>query len=386
MVLYGKPWKMPKENKQTNEDAELFDYSYNEYLYEDNEEDKKYDEEVPVILFNSLFMRAIDLVPYDKKGPRKHPLFLKGFEGSYEVLPKDGGMSKEEISNFFSDILYNSFMTCYNIADNRSIYAKKTGLFKNKTKYEINPNYISGKLDFGGFTKEECLEIANSKGKPASKFLGASLYKSVDSIYNKRRHVTTEQDEKKRSEAVAIMAKDIKDNPKVKQVLDDPKNKNLKKNLLKSDGSVDTKELDRLFNSINRIEQSYDPSKPKKILFSRIKSMFKKLFGKDEKDLAKKYEPNEISALAFALKSAKEQRAKKYRLRSKNKQSQDTPKNESIEDSYFEDFRNWSVFEMANFEKIMKICNDECDDTEDENVTEHLKRYNLTLYIKRNTI
>ena len=41
---------------------------------------------------------------------------------------------------------------------------------------------------------------------------------------------------------------------------------------------------------------------------------------------------------------------------------------------------------MANFEKIMKICNDECDDTEDENVTEHLKRYNLTLYIKRNTI
>ena len=295
-------------------------------------------------------------------------------------------MSKEEISNFFSDILYNSFMTCYNIADNRPIYAKKTGLFKNKTKYEINPNYISGKLDFGGFTKEECLEIANSKGKPASKFLGASLYKSVDSIYNKRRHVTTEQDEKKRSEAVAIMAKDIKDNPKVKQVLDDPKNKNLKKNLLKSDGSVDTKELDRLFNSINRIEQSYDPSKPKKTLFSRIKSMFKKLFGKDEKDLAKKYEPNEISDLAFALKSAKEQRARKFRLKSKNKQSQDTPKNESIEDSYFEDFRNWSVFEMANFEKIMKICNDECDDTEDENVTEHLKRYNLTLYIKRNTI
>lgn len=383
MVLYGKPWKMPKENKKTNEDAELFDYSYDEYLYEDNEEDKN-DEEVPVILFNSLFMGAIDLVPYDKKGPRKHPLFLKGFEGSYEVLPKDGGMSKEEISNFFSDILYNSFMTCYNIADNRPIYAKKTGLFKNKTKYEINPDYVSGKLDFGGFTKEECLEIANSKGKPASKFLGASLYKSVDSIYSKRKHVTTEQDEKKRSEAVAIMAKDIKDNPKVKQVLDDPKNKNLKKNLLKSDGSVDTKELDRLFNSINRIEQSYDPSKPKKTLFSRIKSMFKKLFGKDEKDLAKKYEPNEISALAFALKSAKEQRAKKYRQ--KNKQLQDTPKNESIEDSYFEDFRDWGVFEMANFEKIMKICNDECDDTEDENVTEHLKRYNLTLYIKRNTI
>ena len=147
---------------------------------------------------------------------------------------------------------------------------------------------------------------------------------------------------------------------------------------------ITTKELDRLFNSINRIEQSYDPSKPKKTLFSRIKSMFKKLFGKDEKDLAKKYEPNEISALAFALKSAKEQRAKKYRQ--KNKQSQDTPKNESIEDSYFEDFRDWGVFEMANFEKIMKICNDECDDTEDENVTEHLKRYNLTLYIKRNTI
>ena len=384
MVLYGKPWKMPKETKQTNEDAELFDYSYDEYLYEDNEENKKDDEEVPVILFNSLFMGAIDLVPYDKKGPRKHPLFLKGFEGSYEVLPKDGGMSKEEISNFFSDILYNSFMTCYNIADNKPIYAKKTGILKNKTKYEINPNYISGKLDFGGFTKEECLEIANSKGKPASKFLGASLYKSVDSIYSKRKHVTTEQDEKKRSEAVAIMAKDIETNPKVKQVLDDPKNKNLKKNLLKSDGSVDTKELDRLFNSINRIEQSYDPSKPKKTLFSRIKSVFKKLFGKDEKDLAKKYEPNEISALAFALKSAKEQRAKKYRQ--KNKQSQDTPKNESIEDSYFEDFRDWGVFEMANFEKIMKICNDECDDTEDENVTEHLKRYNLTLYIKRNTI
>ena len=380
MVLYGKPWKMPKENKQTNEDAELFDYSYDEYLYEDNEEDKNDDKEVPVILFNSLFMGAIDLVPYDKKGPRKHPLFLKGFEGSYEVLPKDGGMSKEEISNFFSDILYNSFMTCYNIADNKPIHAKKTGLFKNKTKYEINPDYVSGKLDFGGFTKEECLEIANSKGKPASKFLGASLYKSVDSIYNKRRHVTTEQDEKKKSEAVAIMAKDIKDNPKVKQVLDDPKNKNLKKNLLKSDGSVDTKELDRLFNSINRIEQSYDPSKPKKTLFSRIKSMFKKLFGKDEKDLAKKYEPNEIFALAAALKSAKTPR------RYVKKQSQDTPKNESIEDSYFEDFRDWSVFEMANFEKIMKICNDECDDTEDENVTEHLKRYNLTLYIKRNTI
>lgn len=384
MVLYGKPWKMPKESKQTNEDAELFDYSYDEYLYEDNEENKKDNEEVPVILFNSLFMGAIDLVPYDKKGPRKHPLFLKGFEGSYEVLPKDGGMSKEEISNFFSDILYNSFMTCYNIADNRPIHAKKTGILKNKTKYEINPDYVSGKLDFGGFTKEECLEIANSKGKPASKFLGASLYKSVDSIYSKRKHVTTEQDEKKRSEAVAIMAKDIKDNPKVKQVLDNPKNKNLKKNLLKSDGSVDTKELDRLFNSINRIEQSYDPSKPKKTLFSRIKSMFKKLFGKDEKDLAKKYEPNEISALAFALKSAKEQRAKKYRQ--KNKQLQDTPKNESIKDLYFEDFRDWSVFEMANFEKIMKICNDECDDTEDENVTEHLKRYNLTLYIKRNTI
>ena len=60
-------------------------------------------------------------------------------------------------------------------------------------------------------TKEECLEIANSKGKPASKFLGASLYKSVDSIYSKRKHVTTEQDEKKRSEAVVIMAKDIKE-------------------------------------------------------------------------------------------------------------------------------------------------------------------------------
>lgn len=386
MVLYGKPWKMPKENKQTNEDAELFDYSYDEYLYEDNEENKKDDEEVPVILFNSLFMGAIDLVPYDKKGPRKHPLFLKGFEGSYEVLPKDGGMSKEEISNFFSDILYNSFMTCYNIADNKPIHAKKTGLFKNKTKYEINPNYISGKLDFGGFTKEECLEIANSKGKPASKFLGASLYKSVDSIYNKRRHVTTEQDEKKKSEAVAIMAKDIKDNPKVKQVLDDPKNKNLKKNLLKSDGSVDTKELDRLFNSINRIEQSYDPSKPKKTLFSRIKSMFKKLFGKDEKDLAKKYEPNEIFALAAALKSAKTARQNEYKKGSKKNSTNVTAKNESIEDSYFEDFRDWSVFEMANFEKIMKICNDECDDTEDENVTEHLKRYNLTLYIKRNTI
>ena len=108
--------------------------------------------------------------------------------------------------------------------------------------------------------------------------------------------------------------------------------------------------------------------------------MFKKLFGKGEKDLAKKYEPNEIFALAAALKSVKTPR--KY----VKKQSQDTPKNESIEDSYFEDFRNWSVFEMANFEKIMKICNDECDDTEDENVTEHLKRYNLTLYIKRNTI
>ena len=371
MVLYGKPWKMPKENKKTNEDTELFDYSYDEYLYEDNEENKKDDEEVPVVLFNSLFMGAIDLVPYDKKGPRKHPLFLKGFEGSYEVLPKDGGMSKEEISNFFSDILYNSFMTCYNIADNKPIYAKKTGILKNKTKYEINPNYISGKLNFGGFTKEECLEIANSKGKPASKFLGASLYKSVDSIYSKRKHVTTEQDEKKRSEAVAIMAKDIKDNPKVKQVLD--KYPNLKKNLLKSNETVDTDELYRLFNSINRIEQSYDPSKPKKTLFSRIKSMFKKLFGKDEKDLAKKYEPNEIFALAAALKSAK-------------KQSQNTPKNESIEDSYFEDFRDWGVFEMANFEKIMKICNDECDDTEDENVTEYLKRYNLTLYIKRNTI
>lgn len=386
MVLYGKPWKMPKENKQTNEDAELFDYSYDEYLYEDNEENKKDDEEVPVILFNSLFMGAIDLVPYDKKGPRKHPLFLKGFEGSYEVLPKDGGMSKEEISNFFSDILYNSFMTCYNIADNRPIHAKKTGMFKNKTKYEINPDYVSGKLDFGGFTKEECLEIANSKGKPASKFLGASLYKSVDSIYSKRKHVTTEQDEKKRSEAVAIMAKDIKDNPKVKQVLDDPKNKNLKKNLLKSDGSVDTKELDRLFNSINRIEQSYDPSKPKKTLFSRIKSMFKKLFGKDEKDLAKKYEPNEIFALAAALKSAKTVRQNEYKKGSKKNSTNVTAKNESIEDSYFEDFRDWSVFEMANFEKIMKICNDECDDTEDENVTEHLKRYNLTLYIKRNTI
>lgn len=378
MVLYGKPWKMPKENKQTNEDAELFDYSYDEYLYEDNEENKKDDEEVPVVLFNSLFMGAIDLVPYDKKGPRKHPLFLKGFEGSYEVLPKDGGMSKEEISNFFSDILYNSFMTCYNIADNKPIYAKKTGILKNKTKYEINPNYISGKLDFGGFTKEECLEIANSKGKPASKFLGASLYKSVDSIYSKRKHVTTEQDEKKKSEAVAAMAKDIETNPKVKKVLD--KYENLKKNLLKSNGTVDTDELYRLFNSINRIEQSYDPSKPKKTLFSRIKSVFKKLFGKGEKDLAKKYEPNEIFALAAALKSTKTPR--KY----VKKQSQDTPKNESIEDSYFEDFRDWGVFEMSNFEKIMKICNDECDDTEDENVTEHLKRYNLTLYIKRNTI
>ena len=277
-------------------------------------------------------------------------------------------------------------MTCYNIADNKPIHAKKTGLFKNKTKYEINPDYVSGKLDFGGFTKEECLEIANSKGKPASKFLGASLYKSVDSIYSKRRHVTTEQDEKKRSEAVAIMAKDIKDNPKVKQVLDDPKNKNLKKNLLKSDGSVDTKELDRLFNSINRIEQSYDPSKPKKTLFYRIKSMFKKLFGKDEKDLANKYEPNEIFALATALKSAKTTKQDEYKKGSKKNSTNVTAKNESIEDSYFEDFRDWSVFEMANFEKIMKICNDECDDTEDENVTEHLKRYNLTLYIKRNTI
>ena len=42
---------------------------------------------------------------------------------------------------------------------------------------------------------------------------------------------------------------------------------------------------------------------------------------------------------------------------SKKNSTNVTAKNESIEDSYFEDFRDWSVFEMANFEKIMKKLN-----------------------------
>lgn len=352
LVFYGKPWKIP--NKQKNENYNLFDYSCDEYVYEEESNKKDKDKLVPVVLFNSLNMCFIDLVPQTEGGElRKNPSWLKGLQGAYEVLPKDNGMSMEEISEFFSELIYNSFMRCYNINIIPPII--KTG--KLKKHWEINPNGPDGeRLDFGRFTNKECLDIVQSKGKPASKFLGAKLFRSFDGTK------TIEQDPEKRKEGLKDTVKTIETDKNVQNVINE--HPNLKKNLINKDGKVDIEELDKIFNAINRIEQSYDPQKPKG-LFSRIKSLFKKLFGKENKEAAKKYKPEEIKDLAFALKSAKAN--KKH-------------KNESFEG----DFRYWNVFEMANFETAMKICMDEYEKPEEENINENVRYYNLALYLKRN--
>lgn len=284
------------------------DENTNESLIEIDEAKKKEveksDKLFPVAFINPLIMAGGDLARgSSSKKPRANLYFAKGLFSRWELLPMDGGMSKENIMNMFTDIMKEAVKSCYNMCADMPCY-------KDGKKYvENKESAFAGKerKDFGGFTNEEITDIMNNPDDIAKYFGGKYASDILSGGKHQYSERTDREDLKEHHDKVVKQYKEIiETDEEIKKFIED--SKTLKKFLLNDDGTVNDEELEKISDNLIRVEQNYINKKKKKSFFSKIKSWFTGV--KDEDD---KIDPKELASLAFKLAS-KRIKLKKQRV------------------------------------------------------------------------
>ena len=293
----------------------------------------------PVAFFNPMLLAGGDLAPCSSsKKPRANIYFAKGLFSRWEMLPKDGGMSKEDIVNMFTELMKESLKACYNMAPD--VPCKKED-----DKYvENEESQFKGKerKDFGGFTNTQLTEIFNSPDE-VTKYLGGKY--ATDTFNGGLKHDYSERDDvdylkTHHDKVIKEYGKIINDDEELKDFI---KNSDTLKYLLDDNGNLKEDELEKISDNLIRVEQNYLKGEKKKGLFDKVKKWLKK--DEDEgKEASKDIDPTELRDFAFKLAS----KWKKYR-RKMNKLGKDEEVKESLEDDYDIDFTifdaNLEIFE-----------------------------------------
>jgi len=306
---------------------------------EEKAQEAKDDNLYPVAFFNPMILAGGDLAPCSSsKKPRANIYFAKGLFSRWELLPIDGGMSKEDIINMFTGLMKESLKACYNMAPD--VPCKKDG-----DKYVENvDSQFKGKerQDFGGFTNEQLTEIFNSPDE-VTKYLGGKY--ATDTFNGGLKHEYSERDDEEylKTHHDKVIKEYIEIIKNDDELIDMIKNSDsLKTKLLDDEGNLKEDELEKISDNLIRVEQNYLQGEKKKGMFDKIKKWFKK--DKDEgKENSKDIDPTELRDFAFKLASKwKKYRNKKGKIR-KDEQTQESLEEYDIDFTIFN--ANLEIFE-----------------------------------------
>lgn len=305
LVFFSNAHEEVKEAKDENE---------NKY----KEKDKK--KKIPVAFLNPMILFMGDLAPISKgKGPRKTMSPIKGFLASYSFLPLDGGMSGEEIMDFFIKLIKEGLKAAYDMSPDAP-FIKKDGKYieNEQSKYKDK-----NRKDFGMFTNAELTDIFNNPDS-VKKYLNSKYYSRSQGARNAK----LKDDEKSKElteKAKKKMINDIENDEKINEFV--KKSPSLKKYLLNSDGkTVNTKALDSISDLLIRTENNYLQGKKKKGWFKKIKDFF--TGNKDDKESEYDFDSDEVKSLAYKLAS------KEKRRREEKKSKNNDPIKESLNEEY----------------------------------------------------
>ena len=331
------------------------------------ETNKESNELYPVCFFNPMILAGGDLAPCSSsKKPRANIYFAKGLFSRWELLPLDGGMSKEDIINMFTNLMKESLKACYNMAPD--VPCNKD---KNSDKYiENNESQFKGKerTDFGGFKNDELTEIFNSPDE-VTKYLSGKY--ATDTFNGGLRHDYSERDDidylkTHHDKVIKEYGKIINSDDELKEFIKNSKTLN---HLLDENDNIKEDELEKISDNLIRVEQNYLKGEKKKSLFDKIKNWFKK---DEEEGKEIDIDPSELKDFAFKLASKwKKYRRKMNKLNKDKAKTEDELKNESLEEDYTDiDFTifntNLEIFEKEfEFYCMTGIINESEDDNSD---------------------
>lgn len=323
---------------------------------EEKANEEKNDNLYPVAFFNPMILAGGDLAPCSSsKKPRANIYFAKGLFSRWEMLPKDGGMSKEDIVNMFTGLMKESLKACYNMAPD--VPCNKDG----KKYVENEDSQFKGKerKDFGGFTNTQLTEIFNSPDE-VTKYLGGKY--ATDTFNGGFKHDYSERDDldylkSHHDKVIKEYGKIINSDDELKEFL---KNSKTLSYLLDDEDNIKEDELEKISDNLIRVEQNYLKGSEKKSLFDKVKKWLKK-DEEEGKDYSKDIDPSELKDFAFKLAS----KWKKYR-RKMNKLGKDEEQTkESLEEYNDIDFTifdaNLEIFEneFPTYFALGKLINEE---------------------------
>lgn len=331
--------------KEGSEDYKLLifftkdDFANKEVTNKKKEEkvgEAKEDNLYPVAFFNPMILAGGDLAPCSStKKPRANVYFAKGLFSRWEMLPKDGGMSKEDIVNMFTELMKESLKACYNMAPD-------VPCTKEDKKYiENDKSQFKGKerKDFGGFTNTQLTEIFNSPDE-VTKYLGG---KYATDLLSGGKHEYSEREDidylkTHHDKVIKEYGKIINSDDELKEFI---KKSETLKHLLDDEDKLKEDELEKISDNLIRVEQNYLKGEKKKGLFDKIKNWFKK---DEEEGREVDIDPGELRDFAFKLAS----KWKKYRrkLNKLGKDEQETKESLDYNDIDFTIFdANLEIFE-----------------------------------------
>ncbi len=256
----------------------------------------KEDNLYPVCFLNPLILAGGDLAPRSSsKKARANVYFAKGLFSRWELLPMDGGMSKEDIINMFTSLMKESLKACYDMCTDLPF-------IKDGKKYVENKDSLKKgeRFDFGGFTNAELTEIFNNPDE-VTKYLSGKYASDVISGGKHEFSERTDQEYlKKHHDKVVKEYEDIiKNDDEVKKLIDD--SPTLKKKLYDKDGNFKPEELEKISDNLIRVETNYLGSKKKKKgFFAKLKDWWNGNF-EDEKE--EQVDPKELEQFALKLAS-----------------------------------------------------------------------------------
>lgn len=256
----------------------------------------KEDNLYPVCFLNPLILAGGDLAPRSSsKKPRANIYFAKGLFSRWELLPMDGGMSKEDIINMFTSLMKESLKACYDMCIDLPF-------IKDGKKYVENKDSLKKgeRFDFGGFTNAELTEIFNNPDE-VTKYLSGKYASDVISGGKHEFSEKTDQEYlKKHHDKVVKEYEDIiKNDDEVKKLIDD--SPTLKKKLYDKDGNFKSEELDKISDNIIRVETNYLGSKKKKKgFFAKLKDWWN---GNSDDKKEEQVDPKELEQFALKLAS-----------------------------------------------------------------------------------
>lgn len=229
------------------------------------------------------------------KPARKKPIPFKGLFSSYEFLPMSDGMSEKDIYEMLTKLALYGLQVTYNFSLDKPCYRK---MMVGKFKVNEESKATGKRPEFSMFTNEEITQLMNDKCKSITDFLGGS-HKTDHSTIEKV-IANDESGEGKKSKGKNAKERWIEDLQTNEEIIKFIENSKTLKDLISKDGDkikVNDEMLNELVPFLSRAETNYINDGEKRSLLSR----FKKLFGKEPKDIKDKYDSKELQTFVYKM-------------------------------------------------------------------------------------